>query len=478
MTKQSPLLHWLSIMGFAIVTGCTVGPEYTPPTIKLPNTLRTEQRWKVATPLDQQQRGPWWEAFGDPQLNALQNELHINNQTIAQAEAQYRQSLALYREAKAARYPTLDITANAVRSDTTITVTTDTVTVQPYTLTLNTSWEADLWGKVRRAIEAGHASVEASAADLAAARLSAQIQLATTYLQWVVVQIQQRLLQQSVQSYEKQLIQIRRLFDNGMTVRTEVLQAESQLKSTQAQAIAKGLKRDQLHNALAVLIGKVPVDLVLEPINTLPQLPTAPSIIPSSLLERRPDIAAAERRVAAANAQLGLASTAYFPDLRLSANGGYNGAHWRNWLTVPGRFWSLGPELALTVFDGGKRQAKIDYARADHDKTVAAYRQTVLDAFRDVEDHLAAVQALENELQLRQQAWQATLETETITRTQYRRGTIDAIHVWLAEANRQISEHQYYDTLSQRLSASVDLIRALGGDYWQGPTPHSREIER
>lgn len=479
MTRVPFARTFVSLLLASVLGGCTLGPDYQRPELAEPAQFRQVEGWKSAAPADALERGDWWALYGDAELDALVERLHVSNQNLAAAEAQYRQARALVRGARASFYPSLSGSAGVTRAgqgggDSTIR-TADGVTVsgsgassisKSYDLSLNAAWELDLWGKLRRGLEASRAEFEASAADLAAARLSLQSELVQNYLQLRILDEQKRLLDATVAAYERSLRLTENQYRAGIVPRSDVSQATTQLKSTQAQAIDLEWQRAQLEHAIAVLVGVSPAELSIAPRESLPALPEVPVALPSQLLERRPDVAAAERRVMAANAQIGVAEAAWFPDLSISATGGYRGSSFADWIEVPNRFWSLGPQLALTLFDGGARRAELERSEAVYDQTVAQYRQAVLDSFREVEDYLVQLRVLEQESGVQQEALDAARESLRLIENQYRAGTVDYNSVVTVQATALNNERTNLTLLGSRLTASVQLIAALGGG-WQ-----------
>lgn len=457
----------LRLLGAALallaLAGCAVGPDYVRPTWNLPAQYKENSQWQLARPMDASPQGPWWTVYGDSQLNALMDELNRQSPTLAAAEAQYRLAQAQLRQAESGLFPSLSATAGRTRG--TQSSGSDSVSNQ-YSLGLAASWEIDLWGRVRRAVEAGQAKQAADLAQLQAVRLSSQAQLASAWLQLVVADRQLAQLQDSARTLAETLTLTRNQYRAGVVSDAAVVQAESQLKSAQAQVVDKQLTRAQLEHAIASALGKTPAELSLPSQATHePHLPAIPPGIPSALLERRPDIAQAERNMAEANAQIGLAKAAFFPTLSLNASGGYKGASFANWVTQPNRFWSLGPSLALALFDAGLRKAQSDAAIAQYDQTVASYRQTVLAAFQSVEDNLAAQRLLSEEAELQQAAVTAARRSETITLNQYRAGTVSYINVMTAQANRLAAEKTAWDIRNRQYLASVNLITGIGGQW-------------
>jgi NodT family efflux transporter outer membrane factor (OMF) lipoprotein len=446
-----------------LLCGCAVGPDYRRPEVEVPPAYKEAGDWKPAQPADDADRGDWWKAFADPQLDALEAQVAIGNQNLRLAEAQYRQARALVGQARAARFPSLTGSVSVTRSRAPASGESTS-----HVVALDASWEADLWGRVRREVEASVAGAEASAADLAAARLSAQAELASAYFQLRVLDVQRQLLDDTALAYQKTLALTRNRYAVGVAGKADLVQAEAQLKGTQAQAIDLGVARAQLEHAIAVLLGKAPADFSLPPASSAIGMRRIPPGMPSQLLERRPDIAAAERRVAAANAQIGVARSAFFPDLTLSASAGFQSPSVAHWISAPNRFWSLGPALAQSLFDAGLRRAQSEQAIAAYDASVASYRQTVLGAFQEVEDNLAALRILGEEAGVQDEAVRAARESVVLTTNQYKAGTVSYLSVVTVQATQLADERAAVAIYGQRLLAEVALIKALGGG-WQAP---------
>lgn len=471
--KLKPLLAVL--MASLALAACSVGPDYVRPQMEeAPAVFKEGQDWKPAQPRDLVNDGKWWEMFGDAQLDALVQQVDVSNQNLALAEANFRSAVALVQSSRSAYSPTLAASAGASRSGGSASSTSSssassgTGSVRnSYTFSLTASWEADIWGKVRRDVEASQASAQASAADLAAARLSAQAQLAQNYLQLRVLDAQQQVLEQTVQAYQRSYQLTQNQYAAGMVAKSDVIQAQTQLKSAQASALDNGVTRAQVEHAIALLVGKTPSTFSLPRAPLAAVAPPVPQGVPSMLLERRPDVAAAERRVAAANAKIGVAKAAYFPSLTLSASGGYQSSSFADWFTLPGRVWSLGPQLAQTIFDGGARSAATDQAIASYDGTVATYKQTVLTAFQEVEDNLAALRILEQEAAVQNEALLAARQAVTLVTNQYKAGTVSYVSVITAQATALSAELNALSILNRRMAASVLLAKALGGG-WDG----------
>ncbi len=448
--------------------GCAVGPDYKRPEVQLTSAYKEAGEWKPAQPQDDFDRGRWWGVFGDPQLDALVGQVEVSNQNVLVAEAQFRRAQALVASSRAAYFPTLDATVSVVRSRSptgAIGGTTAGRIITNRSASLNSAWEADLWGRLRRAVESSEAGAQASAADLAAARLSAQAELASSYFQLRILDAQRQLLEDTVAGYQKSLDLTKNRYDAGVAAKVDLVQAEAQLKSTQAEAIDTGVQRAQLEHAIAVLIGKAPAEFSIAPVPLAVTMPRIPMGLPSELLERRPDVAAAERRVAAANAQIGVAKAAYFPSLTLSASYGSRSADASQWFTVPSRFWSIGPALAQSIFDAGLRRAQTEQAIAAYDATVAQYRQAVLAGFQEVEDNLAALRILEEEAKVQDEAVRAARESVVLTTNQYKAGTVSYNNVVTVQTTQLNNERVAVGILGRRLTAAATLVKALGGGW-------------
>lgn len=473
------------VLALALLGGCAVGPDYQRPAVDVGTGYKESQGWIRAVPSDAALRGDWWKLYEDPELNRLMDELLASNLSIAQAEAQYRQAQALVQSARSAFFPTVGVDASMSRSGSGSGSSNSSGSnfsgngngaSNQYTLTGSVSWEPDLWGKVRRDVESNRAGEQASAADLANTRLSMQSTLAQSYFQLRALDAEKRLYEQTVAAYERSLKTTQNRLAVGMVSQSDVAAARTQLENAKVQQLALNWQRAQLEHALAVLVGKTPSAFTLTPEKTTVTVPDIPVAVPSVLIQRRPDVAAAERRTAEANAKIGVAQAAWFPDLTLSAQGGYRSGQWAQWLTAPFNFWSLGPSLALTLFDGGARQAQVDQARAAYDAQVAAYRLTVLTAMREVEDYLVQVHVLGQEQQAQNRALEAARESLRLTLNQYNAGMIDYLSVVQVEATALSAERSALSMNADRLVASVQLIAALGGG-WQAGGEAVREAQ-
>lgn len=489
-----------------------VGPDYQRPRVNLPAGYGAQaappEGWKLAQPADEAALNPaanpatgadalrWWRLWQDEGLARLVESVEVNNQNVLAAQAQLRQALAVIDASRASLYPTVTASLPATRAQGVSSSTTGSSVVSSGATTRNTvrlssnvSWEADLWGRIGRNIEAGEASAQASAADLAATLLSARATLVQSWLQWRMLGAQLALIERSIAAYERALQITRNRFEAGVAQRSDVSQAESQLQGVLAQRLELGLQRLQLQNAMAVLLGRNPGSLAateLEPgmaaagtsgamaaapapampvMPAIPVIPEVPLGLPSALLERRPDVAAAERRVAAANAQIGVARAAFFPTLTLGGTLGYQNTRLAELVNTSNRFWSLGPTLAMTLFDAGARSAQQAQAAAAWDKSVASYRQTVLTALQEVEDNLAAVRWLEQEQAAQRKAADAAAETLLIAQNQYLAGTVSYLNVVTAQSASLSAERAVLDIALRRMNAGVALVRALGGGW-------------
>ncbi|HSC82067.1 MAG TPA: efflux transporter outer membrane subunit [Pseudomonas sp.] len=472
-----------TILALALVlAGCAVGPDYQRPDSAASSQYKEVAGWKSAAPADTALRGDWWELYGDSELNGLIQRLNSNNQSLASAEAQYRQAQALARGARAGFFPTIGANSGVTRAgqgggESTIS-TGDGVSVsgsnaaqisKTYDASLGVSWELDIWGKLRRQLESDSASAEASAADLAGVRLSQQSELVQNYLQLRVLDQQKRLLDETVAAYHQAFRIAENQYKAGIVPKSDVTQALTQLKTTEADAVDLEYQRAQLEHAIAVLVGVAPSEFSLAVRDSVPALPGIPQSLPSALLERRPDIAAAERRVIAANASIGVAKAAYYPDLTLSATGGYRSGSLNDWISTPNRYWSIGPQFAMTLFDGGLISSQVEQAEASYDQTVADYRQTVLDGFREVEDYLVQLSVLERESQVQQEGLDAARESLRLILNQYKAGTVEFTDVVSVQTSALSSERSRLTLQGSRLTASVQLVTALGGG-WDGVT--------
>ncbi len=456
------------------LSGCAVGPDYHKPAAAVPESYKeAPEGWKTAQPADTADRGPWWLIYDDAQLNGLMDQLNANNQTVAQYAAAYRQARALVGEARAAYFPVVSASFSGSRARSPARVSNANSSSfagggsisNNVNLGLDATWEPDLWGKVSRTVSAQEAGQQGAAADLANARLSAQATLAQTYFTLRSLDAQQKLLDDTVAAYQKSLQLTQNKYAQGVAGRADVIQAQTQLQSAQAAAIDNGVARAQDEHAIAVLVGQ-PASAFSIPASPLTATPPAlPVTMPSALLERRPDIASAERKAAAANEQIGVAISAFFPTLTLSASGGFESSVLSQLLSMPSRFWTLGPSLAATVFDAGLRRAQTEAARAAYDQQVAAYRQTVLAAFQNVEDNLASQRILAQEIAVQQQAVESALHALRIVTNEYKAGTTDYQNVLSSQTTAFTAQQKLASIAGQRMVSSVGLVKALGGGW-------------
>jgi NodT family efflux transporter outer membrane factor (OMF) lipoprotein len=454
-----------------LLASCAVGPDYVRPAVEAPGAFKESEGWKPAEPRAVDPHQPWWTWYSDPVLDGLIAQVDGANQTLRQAEAQYRAARAAVDIARAGYWPQLSADASAQRA---VSSTPPKAVGTSLSVGLTASWEPDLWGGVRRSVEAGEASAQASGDDLAAARLSIQSALAQDYFQLRYVDVARSLYAQTIADYTRALDLTRAQYAQGVVLRSDVALAETQLTSTQAAAADLDAQRAAFEHAIAILVGKPPASFTLpsaEPVDAFgARLPAIPVALPSELLERRPDIAAAERRAAAANAEIGVARAAYFPQLSLSATGAGVASALDKLVDTPARFWSLGAVLAQTLFDGGLRNARSAQAVASYDANVAAYRQTVLTAFQQIEDDLATLRVLDQETALQDAAVRSAQVAERLALAQYRGGTATYLAVVTAQTLSLSNQRTAVQLHSRQLATSVGLIAALGGG-WQAGTP-------
>ena len=458
-------------------SACAVGPHYVRPTAPAPPAFKEDappgqrpEDWKPAEPRDAVPRGPWWEVFGDPELNALESQVDVANQDVARAEASYRVARALARGARAELLPTVTGGAGVTiqhngRASSGSTAGSASSRTTIYQVPIDLSWEADVFGRIRRNIEANVAEAQASAADLESVRLSLHAELATDWFLLKGLDAERRLLDEAIESFARALEVNRARHDQGLVSGVDVAQAETQLEATRVEATDLQIDRAQLEHAIAVLVGKAPADLTIPPSPLDIAAPAIPALLPAELLERRPDIAAAERRVAAANAQVGVATAAFFPRLLLAASAGLQTTSLGSLFSAPSRFWSLGPSLLQTLFDGGRRRASADQARASYDASVATYRQSALGAFQEVEDGLAAQRILGTEAAQQGAATAAADRLVTIARSRYRGGITSYLEVSIAETVALNNRRAGVQVLTRRLTNGVALVKALGGGW-------------
>jgi len=473
---------WLFLLTIAVLllSGCAVGPKYHTPSVQAPPAYKELGNWKPAQPNDQNLGGNWWTIFQDPQLDALELQINVSNQNLKAAEAQYRQARAALRYNRADYYPTVTAGPSGTRTRTSAhrpppNSVFNGITDNDFVLPFDVSYQADVWGRVRRNVESYREQAQASAADLATVNLSMHADLAVDYFQARSLDAQEQLLNSTVDQYKQALQLNQSRFDGGIASEVEVEQARTQLQTTRAQAIDVGVLRAQYEHAVAILIGKPPAEFSLPPVPLTAPPPRIPVSVPSDLLERRPDIAAAERRVAAANAQIGVAKSAYYPVVNLVASGGFESSAITTLLNGPSGLWSIGVSVAGTVFDVGRRRSLNDEARAAYDSQVAAYRQNVLIGFQQVEDNLAAVRILENEAKVQDEAVVAAERSLDLSITRYKGGVTSYLEVITAQSAALADEVTAVNILGRRMANTVLLIQALGGGWDRSSLPERPE---
>jgi NodT family efflux transporter outer membrane factor (OMF) lipoprotein len=465
-----------------MITACSIGPQYQRPEVRVPAaykesppiSFKAADGWKAARPSDDLSRGQWWEVFQDPELNALEEQVDISNQTLAVAEAQLRGARAAIGVARAALFPTVTGTASVIGARQSLNrpgaSNPSSATRADYLLSADTSYEIDVWGRIRHNIEASISSAQASAADLETARLSIHAELAVDYFALRGLDAQRQLLDFTITAFERALELTTNRYNAGVASQVEVLQARTQLENTRAQAIEVGVQRAQFEHAIAILLGKPPADFSIPqaPLTLLP--PAIPIGLPSELLERRPDIASAERDVAAANAQIGIAQAAFYPTVTLRSIVGLESSSLTNLFSWPSALWSFGASVVEIAFDGGRRQALTEQARAAYDATVATYRQTVLTAFQGVEDALSTLRILEEEAEQQAKAVQAAEAALLLAINRYKGGITTYLEVVVVQSAALTAERVALDLLTRRMTATVLLIKALGGMWGDLPT--------
>jgi len=469
---------WLILLAIAALelTGCVVGPKYHQPAVQAPPAYKEVGDWKPAQPNDQNLGGSWWTIFQDPQLNELEDQISVSNQNLKAAEAQFRQSRATLRYYRADYYPTVTTAPSATRQRTSSrrpppTSTFDGITYNDFVLPFDVSYQADVWGRVRKNVESYREQAQASAADLATVNLSMHADLAVDYFQARSLDAEEQLLNTTVTQYEQALELTENRFQGGIASEVEVEQSKTILQTTRAQAIDVGVARAQYEHAVAILIGKPPAEFSLPPLPLTAPPPHIPLGMPSDLLERRPDIASAERLVASANAQIGVAKSAYYPTISLGASGGFESSAITTLINGPSGLWSIGLSAADTIFDAGRRRALTDQARAAYDSQVATYRQTVLNGFQQVEDNLAAVRILENEAKVQDEAVVAAQHSLDLSITRYKGGVTSYLEVITAQNAALTDEVTAVNILGRRMANTVLLIQALGGGWDRSTLP-------
>ena len=475
-------LAWLVCLLYGALqfTGCAVGPKYRTPTVTPPPAYKEIGNWKTAQPNDQNLGGNWWELFHDSQLNALEQEINVSNQNLKAAVAQYQQSRAALRYVRADYYPTVTAGASATREKYSgnrppASSIFNGRTFNDFVMPLNLSYQVNAWGRVSKNVESYREQAQASAGDLAVLNLSMHAQLAVDYFAARTLDAEEKLLRDTVVQYEQAFQLNEDRYQGGLASEVEVEQARTILETTRAQMIDVGVARAQYEHAAAVLLGKAPADFTLPPLPLTTPPPPIPVGIPSELLERRPDIAAAERRVASANAQVGLAQSAYYPLVNILGSGGFESGSITTLFQGPSALWAIGASAMTTIFDGGRRRATNDQAKAAYDSTVAFYRETVLSGFQQVEDNLAALRILENEAGVQATAVQAAQRSLDLSNTRYEGGVTSYLEVITAQNAALTDEVTAVNILGRRMASAVLLIQALGGGWDRSSLPPSPE---
>ena len=476
-TRLKVLLLVAAILPLA---GCAAGPKYRTPTASVPQAYKEVGNWKTAEPNDQNLGGNWWEIFQDPQLNALEQQVNVSNQNLKAAVAQYQQSRAVLRYYRADYYPTVAAAPLATRtkySDNRPPQSSrlDGITFSDFTVPFDLSYQVNAWGRVSRNVESYRELAQASAADLAVVNLSMHADLAVDYFAARSLDAEEKLLRDTVAQYEKALQLNEDRYEGGLASEVDVEQARTILETTRAQLVDVGVARAQYEHAVAILVGKPPADFSLPPLPLTSPPPAIPLRIPSQLLERRPDIAAAERRVASANAQIGLAEAAYYPLVNIAASGGFESGTITTLVQGPGLFWAAGASALVTVFDVGRRRAATDEAKSGYDSAVASYRETVLGAFQQVEDNLAALRILQDEAAIQATAVTAAQASLALSTTRYEGGVTNYLEVITAQNAALSDEVTAVNILGRRMASAVLLVQALGGGWDRASLPERPE---
>ena len=450
-----------------LLGGCKVGPRYVRPTADVPPQYKEAGNWMPAQPSDAISKGQWWRIYGDPQLNTLEDQVTVSNETLKAAQAQFLEARAAVRVARSPFFPVVSggASASRIRTSQNRPSVTSAKTLNDFQLPLDVSYEPDVWGRVRRSVEAARSEAQATAADLASTDLSLHAELALDYFQLRGLDSEQQLLNSTVTSYERALQLTRSRYQGGIASAVDVAQAQTQLETTRAEAEDVAVQRAAFEHAIAALIGKTSYEFTQQPLPLAYAPPPIPVGLPSELLERRPDVAAAERRVQEANAEIGVARAAYFPSISITGSGGFESAKIGNLLEGPSGFWSLAGSAAELIFDGGQRRGINEQARASYDKFVDNYRQTTLTAFQEVEDNLAALRILDTETSTQDAAVAAAQHSLDLSNTRYRGGVANYLEVTTAQSAALGDERAAVDVRTRRLVASVLLIKALGGGW-------------
>ncbi len=457
------------LLGFLLIGGCSVGPKYSKPTTQIPPAYKENANWKTAQPGDQAQKGNWWEIFQDPQLNALEEKVNVSNQTLRAAVDRYQEARDVLRETRSSLFPLVNAAAtgsqNRQSQNKSLFGGTAPVNYSDLVLSGDVSYEADVWGSVRRSVQSSRALAQASAADLETIRLSLHAELALDYLTLRGLDAQKQLFDTNVDAFDKALQLTESRFQGGVASREDVDLAATQLEQTRAEDIDITSSRDQFEHAVAVLIGQPASSFSLDPAPLPATPPVPPPGLPSELLERRPDIAEAERRVASANEQVGIARAAYFPTITLGLVAGFESGKFPNWLTGPSALWSIGASAAETVFDAGRRRAVSDQAIATYDEMVADYQQTVLTSFQEVEDSLSDLRVLDEEAKTQDAAVAAANRALEQSTNRYKGGLDTYLTVITAQSAALANERTAVSLVTRRLTSTVLLVKALGGGW-------------
>ncbi len=473
------------------LAACSVGPDYHRVAAIVSDKYKEAEGWKPAEPQSAGSNEAWWSIYNDPVLDQLERQVAISNQTLKASEAAYRNAQALVGEARAGYFPTLDLTGSATRSgggggggsssstsSSRLSSGGRSFAQNSFDVSAQASWTLDIWGEVRRTVEANVANAQASAASLAAVQLATQSTLAADYFELRVADGLKQLLESTVDAFTRSLQIVQNRYNVGTAARTDIASAQTQLENARAQSIAVGVQRAQFEHAIAVLIGKAPGDFAIEPAALELSVPVAPVDLPSTLLERNPTIAQSERTMAAANAQIGVAIAGYFPSVTLGASYGQNASMLNKLFTAGSSLWSFGlTDVTLPIFTGGLTSSRVAAARATYDQTIALYRQTVLTTFQQVEDELAALRILAQQAEVQARAVAAAQEAERLTLNQYRAGTVDYTSVITAQANSLSNQQAALSILQSRFIASVNLIEALGGGWNAQQLPNRDQVE-
>jgi NodT family efflux transporter outer membrane factor (OMF) lipoprotein len=478
-------LSSIAILGLLLLCACNPAPKYARPPAPTPTAYKEAPGgkdgtgWKLAQPGDDKLRGKWWEIYNDPELNALEVQVAISNQSIKVAEANFRAARALVVSARSALFPTIGVSpaySNSRVSSTTGHLVSGNGTVNEYALPFDLSYTPDFWHRIRNTINEEAYSAQASAADIATALLSTQAELATDYFELRATDMQRKILDDTMINYRQNVDLTNTLYKTGIDSEQDLVQAQNQLDTATAQATDLGVARAQYEHAIATLIGKPPAELTIAVGTFNPNPPPVPVGVPSTLLERRPDIAALERTIAAANANIGVARAAYYPTLTLSASGGLESYSFTEWFSSPSKFWSLGPTLTQTLFDGGARRAQNEQAQAQYDAAVANYRQTVLTSFQAVEDQLAALRILSQEIIEQQTAINSSQRYLDLATIRYKTGVDSYLNVITAENSLLSNRESQVSSELRLMSASVSLVMAVGGGWDPASLPQMKDL--